>query len=108
MLGTSHRGRFDLRLVLFPTSIWLLSWAGAFALGEYFARAWGDSVPSFTVFGFHPSFAAIIVLFWIFPTLLMGFGFDGMSDRWLSQKQWDDFLDRIDEDNGAEKGDGAP
>jgi len=108
VLGTSHRGRFDLRLVLFPTSVWLLSWAGAFALGDYFARAWGDAVPAFTVFGFHPSFAAIIVLFWIFPTLLMGFGFDGMSDRWLSQKQWDDFLERIEEENGTEEGEKAP
>ena len=95
ILGTSHKGRFDLRLVLFPTSVWLLSWAGAFGLGEYFARAYDSGVPAFTIFGFHPSFAAIIALFWVFPTLLMGFGFEAVKDRWLSQKRWDDFLEGI-------------
>lgn len=92
ILGTSHKGRFDLRLALFPTGVWLLSWAGAFPLGEYFARAYDSGVPAFTIFGFHPSFAAIIVLFWVFPTLLMGFGFEAVKDRWLSQQRWDDFL----------------
>ncbi len=101
VLGTSHKGRFDLRLVLFPTGVWLLSWAGAFALGEYFARAYGDGLPAFTVLGFHPSFAAIIVLFWVFPTLLMGFGFESVKDRWLSQQRWDDFLRRMHDERSA-------
>ncbi|NNK36833.1 MAG: hypothetical protein HKP03_00010 [Xanthomonadales bacterium] len=97
ILGTSHKGRFDLRLVLFPTGVWLLSWAAAFGLAEYFARAFDAGVPGFTVFGFHPSFAAIIVFFWVFPTLLMGFGFVAVRDRWLSQKRWDDFLRSVHE-----------
>ncbi len=95
ILGTSHKGRFDLRLVLFPTGVWLLCWAAAFGLGEYFARAYDSGVPAFTVFGFHPSFAAIIALFWVLPTLLMGFGFEAVKDRWLSQERWDDFLTRV-------------
>ncbi len=104
ILGTSHKGRFDLRLALFPTGVWLLSWAGAFGLGEYFARAYDSGVPGFTIFGFHPSFAAIIVLFWVFPTLLMGFGFEAVKDRWLSQQRWDDFLARLREaSSGSEE-----
>jgi hypothetical protein len=105
ILGTSHKGRFDLRLVLFPTGVWLLSWAAAFGLGEYFARAFGSGIPEFTIFGFHPSFAAIIVLFWVFPTLLMGFGFEAVKDRWLSQKRWDDFLARIHDESPGESDD---
>ena len=97
ILGTSHKGRFDLRLVLFPTGVWLLCWAAAFGLGEYFARAYDSGVPTFTIFGFHPSFAAIIALFWVVPTLVMGFGFEAVKDRWLSQKQWDDFLTNVHE-----------
>ena len=97
ILGTSHKGRFDLRLVLFPTGVWLLCWAAAFGLGEYFARAFESGVPGFTIFGFHPSFAAIIALFWVLPTLLMGFGFEAVKDRWLSQQRWDDFLTRMHE-----------
>jgi hypothetical protein len=95
ILGTSHKGRFDLRLVVFPTGVWLLSWAAAFALGEYFARLFAGTAPGFTILGFHPSFAAIIALFWVLPTLLMGFGFVAVKDRWLSQERWDDFVRRM-------------
>ena len=105
ILGTSHKGRFDLRLVLFPTGVWLLSWAGAFGLGEYFARAYDGGVPAFTVLGFHPSFAAIIALFWVFPTLLMGFGFEAVKDRWLSQERWDEFLRGIHDESPDQQDD---
>ena len=105
ILGTSHKGRLNLRLVLFPTGVWLLCWAAAFGLGEYFARAYDSGVPAFTVFGFHPSFAAIIALFWVLPTLLMGFGFEAVKDRWLSQQQWDDFLTSVREVSPDEQDD---
>ena len=95
ILGTSHKGRFDLRLVVFPTGVWLFSWAAAFALGEYFAQAFAGTAPDFTILGFHPSFAAIIALFWVLPTLLMGFGFVAVKDRWLSQERWDEFVRRM-------------
>ena len=97
VLGTSHKGRFDLRLVAFPTLLWILCWAAAFWLGEYFARAWAGEEPGFTVLGFHPSFAAIIVLFWLLPTLLMGFGFEAVKDRWLSRERWESFVHRVHE-----------
>jgi hypothetical protein len=97
VLGSSHKGRFDLRLVAFPTLLWLVMWAAAFWLGQHFAQAFAGRPPDFTILGFHPSFAAIIVLFWIVPTLLMGFGFEAVKDRWLSQERWDDFLRRVHE-----------
>ena len=103
-LGTSHKGRFDLRLLLFPTLPWLLSWAAAFALGEYFSSAWGDGAPAFTVLGFHPSFAAIIALFWVFPTLLMGFGFEAVKDRWLSRERWDAFVEELQDEAPGDAG----
>ena len=98
VLGTSHKGRFDLRLVLFPTGVWLLSWAAAFGLGEYFAQAYDDGAPAFTILGFHPSFAVIVAFFWVLPTLLMGFGFEAVKERWLSQKRWDEFLHSLHEE----------
>ena len=97
VLGSSHKGRFDLKLVAFPTGVWLAMWAGAFWLGEYFARAYAGSAPGFTVLGFHPSFAAIIALFWLLPTLLMGVGFEWVKDRWLSKERWDDYLESVKE-----------
>lgn len=105
VLGTSHKERFDLRLVAFPSLVWLLMWAAAFWLGNYYAELYGGREPDFTVFGFHPSFAAIVVLFWVVPTLLMGFGFEMVKNRWLSQERWDEFLRRVhdtDERNDGE------
>lgn len=103
VLGALRDGVVDLRLVAFPTLVWLMMWAAAFALGDYFAEAFAGRAPDFTILGFHPSFAAIIVLFWIVPTLLMGFGFEAMKDRWLSQERWDDFVRRV-HDQTAENG----
>ncbi len=97
VLGTSHKGRFDPRLVAFPSLVWLVMWAAAFWLGNHYAQLYDGREPEFTVFGFHPSFAAIVVLFWIVPTLLMGFGFEAVKDRWLSQERWDEFLRRTQE-----------
>ena len=100
VLGTSHQGRFDLRLVAFPAVVWLAMWAAAFVLGEHYAQAFAGRRPDFTVLGFHPSFAAIVALYWVLPTLLMGFGFEAVKDRWLSQQRWDDFVRRIHELDG--------
>ena len=97
VLGSSHKGKFDLRLVAFPTLIWIVLWAAAFWLGDHYAEVFSGQAPDFTVLGFHPSFAAIVVLFWIVPTLLMGFGFEAVKDRWLSRERWDHFVQRIDE-----------
>jgi len=106
VLGSSHKGKFDLRLVAFPTLIWIVLWAAAFGFGNHYAEIFSGQAPDFTVLGFHPSFAAIIVLFWILPTLLMGFGFEAVKDRWLSRERWDHFVERISElskeDGGGE------
>jgi len=105
VLGSSHKGKYDLRLVAFPSLVWIMMWAAAFWLGEHYAVAFAGQYPDFTILGFHPSFAAIVVLFWVVPTLLMGFGFEMVKDRWLSQERWDDFVRQVHEPIG-ENGDG--
>ena len=97
VVGSSKEGRPDWKLVIFPSLVWLIMWSGAFWLGDYYARAFAGGPPEFTVLGFHPSFAAIIILFWIVPTLLMGFGFEAVKDRWLSEERWDEFVRKIHE-----------
>jgi hypothetical protein len=106
VLGSSHKGRFDLRLVAFPASMWIVLWAAAFWLGDHYAVAFAGRYPDFTILGFHPSFAAIIALFWVVPTLLMGFGFVAVKDRWLSQQRWDDFVRKVRELD--DQNDGGP
>jgi len=108
VLGSSHKGHFDLRLVAFPSLVWILMWAAAFWLAEHYAVAFAGQYPDFTILGFHPSFAAIVVLFWVVPTLLMGFGFEMVKDRWLSQERWDEFVRRVHEPmDEEEKEDGS-
>ena len=101
LLGSMHKGRMDLRLIVFPVLPWLISWAVAFALADHFAEVFAGRAPDFTVLGFHPSFFAIIALFWIIPTLLMGFGFEAIKDRWLSQERWDDYVRKVHEGEGT-------
>ena len=108
VLGSSHKGRFDLRLVAFPTLVWIVSWAAAFGLGNHYAEAFAGGSPDFTIFGFHPSFAAIIILFWVVPTLLMGFGFEAVKDRWLSKERWDDFVRRVHDISDEDGDEGGP
>ena len=95
LLGSMHEGRPDLRLVAFPTLAWLVMWAAAFALGAHYAAAFAGRPPEFTILGFHPSFAAIVIFFWLAPTLLMGFGFEAVKDRWLSQERWERFVREV-------------
>lgn len=103
LLGSIHRGRFDLKLVAFPSLVWIVLWAIAFWLGNHYAEMFEGRHPDFTILGFHPSFAAIIAFYWIIPTLLMGFGFAAVKDRWLSEKRWEEFLRRVKE---LDRGDG--
>ncbi len=102
VLGSSHKESFDLRLVAFPSVVWIVMWAAAFWLANHYAERFAGHAPEFTVFGFHPSFAAIVVLFWVVPTLLMAFGFEAVKDRWLSRERWDEFLRHA---QGAKEGD---
>jgi len=107
VLGSSHKGRFDLRLLSFPALVWILLWALAFWLGDHYAVAFAGRAPDFTVLGFHPSFAAIVVLFWVVPTLLMGFGFVMVKDRWLSQQRWDEFVHQVHKLSDKDEGESA-
>ena len=49
VLGSSHKGRFDLRLVAFPSFVWILMWAAAFGLGDHYAVAFAGQHPDFTI-----------------------------------------------------------
>ena len=103
VLGSSHKGQFALKLVAFPALVWIVMWAAAFWIGDHYAVAFAGRYPDFTILGFHPSFAAIIALFWVVPTLLMGFGFVAVKDRWLSQQRWDDFVREVHETNDRDE-----
>jgi hypothetical protein len=91
MLGTARGGRFELKLVAFPILAWLLFWAVSFVLANHYLQAG----PGQSMLGFHPSFAWIIIFYWIGGTLVMGLGFEAIKDRWLSQERWDEFVKQV-------------
>jgi hypothetical protein len=91
VLGSQREGRLAPRLVAFPILAWLLLWGASFVLADQNVQAG----PGQAILGFHPSFAWIIMLYWIGGTLVMGLGFEAVKDRWLSQERWDDFVRRV-------------
>ena len=91
-LGVTHNGRTDLRLLVFPTLPWIALWGATFALAEYHANAFAGGPPDYSILGFHPSFAWIVLAYWIGGALVMTLGYYWKRDAWLSDERWDEFV----------------
>jgi len=103
VLGAVRGGRVDVGLVVFPGLLWLGMWAIAFVVADLYAVLYQGRSPDHTFFGFHPSFAAIIVLYWLAPTAVMAFGFEAIKDRWLPEERWAAFVRSVSERGAGEK-----
>ena len=51
-------------------------------------------MPAFTVLGLHPSFAPVLLLYWIGGLLTLSLGFYLLQDEWLSQEDWEEFCQK--------------
>ena len=91
MLGISKGGVVSKKFLLYPMIIWAVLWIVSFVLSGYYADLFAGVMPSFTVFGLHPSFAPTIFLYWIGGQLTLNLGFYLLQDEWLSEKDWADF-----------------
>ena len=91
MLGVAKGGVVSKKFLVYPLLIWAVLWAVSFILSGYFADLFAGVMPSFTVFGLHPSFAPTIFLYWIGGQLTLNLGMYLLQDEWLSEKEWDDF-----------------
>ena len=103
-LGTTRGGRIDLKLFLFPALTWLALWAVTFALAQHHALEFAGRKPDFSVLGFHPSFAWILLVYWLGGALVMTLGYYFMRNAWLSDERWDEFVDSVKRINAAEEG----
>jgi hypothetical protein len=90
VLGASRNGRLDPMLALCMVGF-VVTWALAFGLAEFHANRELD----WTLLGFHPSFGWIVLLYWLVGTGLLAFGYVGLRHRWLSQADWQAFLEDI-------------
>ena len=94
MLGIAKGGVVSKKFLIYPMVIWAVLWIVSFILSGYWADAFMGAMPSFTILGFHPSFAPTIFLYWIGGQLTLNLGFYLFQDEWLSQKEWDDFCEK--------------
>lgn len=91
MLGSAKGGVVSKKFFLYPMLIWAVLWIVSFILSGYWADAFSGVMPSFTIFGIHPSFAPTIFLYWIGGQLTINLGFYLFQDEWLTNDEWDAF-----------------
>lgn len=95
LLGVAKDGKIPLRFVFYPILIWAVLWLISFTVSGYFGNLFADTTPTFTILGFHPSFAPTIFLYWIGGQLTLNLGLYLYQDDWLSEKDWNDFCDKV-------------
>jgi hypothetical protein len=95
ILGAAKGGKISKKLFFYPLGIWGILWIASFILSKYYSDLFAGAVPSFTILGFHPSFAFTVLFYWIGGMLTLSLGFVLRKDEWLSEKDWKDFLNRV-------------
>ena len=60
LLGVAKGGVVSKKFLIYPMLIWAVLWVISFILSGYYADLYAGVMPSFTVFGLHPSFAPTI------------------------------------------------
>jgi hypothetical protein len=94
-LGTAKQGVLSKKFFVYPLGIWAVLWIASFVCSKYYSDLFAGVMPSFTISGFHPSFAFTVFFYWIGGMLTLTLGFVLFKDEWLSEKDWKDFLTRV-------------
>lgn len=95
ILGIAKNGVVSKKFLAYPILCWAVLWLVSFILSGYFATKYAGVMPDFTVFGLHPSFAPTVFLYWIGGQLTLNLGLFLLQDEWLSQKDWDEFRNKV-------------
>lgn len=104
MLGLAKQGILSKKLLFYSLVPWAVLWAASFSFADYYAALFAGAMPSFTILGFHPSFASTIFGYWIGGMLTLTVMYYALKDEWLSPKDWDDFVKKIESIDETEKG----
>ncbi|MGB4439826.1 MAG: hypothetical protein WBJ13_11540 [Sedimentibacter sp.] len=104
MLGVAKQGKLSKKLLLYSLIPWAVLWIASFYLADYYAALFAGVMPSFTLLGFHPSFAATVIGYWIGGMLTLTLMYYIFKDEWLSEKDWNDFIEKIEAIKESEKG----
>jgi hypothetical protein len=95
LLGTAKDGVVSKKFFVYPLGIWAILWIASFICSKYFSDLFAGVIPSFTIMGFHPSFAFTVWFYWIGGMLTLSLGLVLYIDEWLSEKEWQDFISRV-------------
>ncbi|MBR0093505.1 MAG: hypothetical protein IJP92_17600 [Lachnospiraceae bacterium] len=95
LLGVARNGKIPMRFFIYPILIWAVLWVVSFILSGYYADMFAGQEPAFTVLGLHPSFAPTVFLYWIGGQLTLNLGLYLRQDDWLSEKDWEEFCEKV-------------
>ncbi|GAB6107381.1 hypothetical protein [Fusibacter bizertensis] len=104
--GAKHHGKLDKKFLVFPIFTWFVLWMISFWLVGYYSDMFRDGVPTFTLLGFHPSFAWLFIA-WVGSVLTLALGFYLLRDKWLSEEDWKAYQEKIKQLNQDLKKGGA-
>ncbi len=102
LLGVSKEGIVSKKFLRYPLLIWMVLWVASFILSAYFSNKFLGQTPSFTILGFHPSFAPTVFLYWIGGQLTLNVGHYIYQDEWLSESDWEKFSEEAKKIRGGE------
>ena len=104
VMGAAHNGKIHKKLLIYPLVPWCALWIVGFFFAKYYADQFMNIAPSFKILGFHPSFAFVILAYWIGGVLTLTLGLIKNEDAWLSEENWQAFKTKIDAlNNGGGK-----
>lgn len=99
VLGTSSKGITHKKLLIYPLLSWAILWSFGFYMAKLASDAFMGQAPDYTILGFHPSFAWIVICYWVGGVLTLTLGLIKYKDLWLSDADWDAFKARMKELN---------
>jgi hypothetical protein len=95
LLGAAKGGVISRKLLVYPFGVWAVLWILSFIFSKYYSDLFAGVMPSFTIVGFHPSFAFTVFFYWIGGMLTLSLGFVLRRDEWLSEEDWKTFMNRV-------------
>jgi len=104
VLGVSIKNKVSKKFLIYSIIPWAVIWVVSFYLSDKYSAMFQGMMPTFTILGFHPSFSWTIILYWIGGVLTLTLGFVLLKDEWLSEKDWEEFKEKVHEIDQRQKG----
>lgn len=95
VFGASLNDTLNKKLLVYPIAVWMVMMIVCIWGMNYYYYLFQGTTPTFTILGFHPSYAFVVLLFWIGAVIAWSVGLYASRKDWLSDKAWEDFLKKI-------------